>query len=386
METNFVCPKCGNKDPKYIGYKNGKPYCRLCISFRGKEAHDFVSFSKPINFNLRYSLSEEQIELSNQLLNNFKNGQNSFVSAVCGSGKTEIVLQVIQYAISVGYKVGFTVPRRDVAVELAQRFKEIFSDLTVSVVYGGHTEMLYGDLIILTTHQLYRYTNFFDLIVFDEVDAFPYKGSVVLKAFFDKCQKGNFIMMSATPENTFLLDFGKMGGKVLSLNFRYHRYPLPVPLIVVRPPGLILFELLSHVRRFINVGKQVFIFVPTISMCEDIGKFLGKTVQKPGFYVNSKQKERSKIIEKFRKKEYQFLVTTAVLERGVTVNDLQVIVYHAEHTIYDQYSLVQIAGRVGRKFAAPTGEVLFIGTKVSEAMERAVASIERANKDLQDLF
>ena len=386
METNFVCPKCGNKDPKYIGYKNGKPYCRLCISFRGKEAHDFVSFSKPVNFNLRYSLSEEQIELSNQLLNNFKNGQNSFVSAVCGSGKTEIVLQVIQYAISVGYKVGFTVPRRDVAVELAQRFKEIFSDLTVSVVYGGHTEMLYGDLIILTTHQLYRYTNFFDLIVFDEVDAFPYKGSTVLMAFFEKCLKGHFVMMSATPDFSFFPDFGKKGLKILKLNFRYHKYPLPVPEVLVRPPGLILVELLTRVRKFLNVGKQVFVFVPTIEMCEEIGKILIKTMKKPGNFVHSKQKERSRIIEKFRKKEYQFLVTTAVLERGVTVPDLQVIVYHAEHAVYDQFSLVQIAGRAGRKISHPTGEVLFIGTKVSEAMERAVASIERANKDLQDLF
>lgn len=386
MEEDFVCPKCGNRNKKYIGYRNGKPYCRLCLSFKGKEAHDFQSFPKEVFCNLRYPLSDEQKHLSDQLLDNFKKGQNSFVSAVCGSGKTEIVLQVIQFAISVGYKVGFTVPRRDVAVELAQRFKEIFTDLTVTVVYGGHTDMLYGDLIILTTHQLYRYTNYFDLIIFDEVDAFPYKGNSVLEAFFQKCQKGNFIMMSATPEITFLQDFGKMGGNVLSLNFRYHKYPLPVPQILIRPPGLILFELLTHVRRFLNVGKQVFIFVPTIAMCEDLGKLLGKTMQKPGFYVNSKQKERSRIIEKFRKKEYQFLVTTAVLERGVTVSDLQVIVYHAEHPIYDQYSLVQIAGRVGRKFAAPKGEVLFIGNRVTEAMERAVASIERSNKDLQDMF
>lgn len=382
MEDSFVCPKCGNRDPKYIGLRNGKPYCRLCLSFKGKEAHDFRSFSKPVSYSLRYPLSEEQQELSNQLLENFKNGQNSFVSAVCGSGKTEIVLQVIQYAISVGYKVGFTVPRRDVALELAQRFREIFTDLTITVVCGGHTDRLYGDLIICTTHQLFRYTSFFDLLVFDEVDAFPYKGSIVLKAFFEKCQKGHFVMLSATPENTFLLDFGKKGGKVLSLNFRYHKYPLPVPQILVRPPGLILLELLTHVRRLLDVGKQIFIFVPTISMCEDIGKILGKTMKKPGKSVHSKEKERSRIIEKFRKKEYQYLVTTAVLERGVTVTDLQVIVYHAEHPVYDQYSLVQIAGRVGRKISAPTGEVLFIGNKVSEAMERAVASIERSNKDL----
>ncbi|MCF0107591.1 MAG: DEAD/DEAH box helicase, partial [Bacilli bacterium] len=366
--------------------RNGKPYCRLCLSFRGKEASPFQTYEKNVFCDLRYPLSDEQKELSNSLLEAFKEHKNSFVCAVCGSGKTEIVLLVIQYAISVGYKVGFTVPRRDVAVELAQRFKSLFPKITVTTVYGGHTDMLYGDLIITTTHQLFRYPNFFDLLVFDEVDAFPYKGSDVLNAFFKKCCKGNFIMLSATPENTFLQDFGKMGGKVFRLNFRYHKYPLPLPQILVRPPGIIFGELVAHVRRYLKVGKQVFIFVPTIEMCEEIGKILGKIVQKPGFYVHSKQKERARIIEKFKRKEYQFLVTTAVLERGVTVNDLQVIVYHADHSIYDQYSLIQIAGRVGRKINAPTGEVLFIGNRVSEAMERAVAEIERSNKDLQDLF
>ena len=38
IKNNYVCPVCGNSDPFYIGYKNGKPYCRKCISIKGKEA------------------------------------------------------------------------------------------------------------------------------------------------------------------------------------------------------------------------------------------------------------------------------------------------------------------------------------------------------------
>ena len=39
MES-YKCPICGNSDTRYIGIRNGKPYCRKCITFRGQEAMD----------------------------------------------------------------------------------------------------------------------------------------------------------------------------------------------------------------------------------------------------------------------------------------------------------------------------------------------------------
>ena len=38
------------------------------------------------------------------------------------------------------------------------------------MVCGGHTEVTDGDLIICTTHQLYRYYRAFDLLILDEPD------------------------------------------------------------------------------------------------------------------------------------------------------------------------------------------------------------------------
>ena len=386
MSEKFICPLCGNSDEKYVGYLNGKPYCRLCITFKGKEADYTPSRMGKTEAFLNYSLSEDQQRLSDQLLENYKNGYNSFVSAVCGSGKTEIVIQVIKYVISVGYKCGFAVPRKDVASELHERFKNIFKNRTVTLVCGGHSENLYGDLVILTTHQLYRYSHYFDLLVLDEVDAFPFKGSLILYKFFENSLKSNFIMMSATPDSTFLANFGNRGGKILELNSRFHKYPLPVPQIIVRPTLLCGFELIKHVNKMLKVGKQVFIFTPTISMCEETATFLGFFFMNKGTFVHSKREDRPKVISDFRKKKYSYLVTTAVLERGVTVKDLQVIVYHAEHKIYDQYSLVQIAGRVGRKADCPTGEVIYIASRVTSEMEKSISNIEKANKDLQSML
>ena len=79
-------------------------------------------------------------------------------------------------------------------------------------------------------------------------------------------------------------------------------------------------------------------------------------------------------------------MTTAVLERGITMKDLQVIVFRADSDIYDDHALVQIAGRVGRKKDAPKGEVIFIGKNKTKHMERAISDIIAANQALQDML
>lgn len=386
MSFYFVCPLCGNMDEKYVGYRKGKPYCRLCIGFRGEQAEYFEGKHKRVKIEMNYSLSPEQKRLSDRLLMNFKSRENSFVCAVCGSGKTEIVLETIKYAISVGYRCGFAVPRRDVAMELAQRFKKLLPKTQVASVYGGHTKKLYGDLIVLTTHQLFRYDHYFDLLILDEVDAFPFKGSVILNTLFERSIKLNYIMMSATPEITFLEDFGNRGGEVLMLNERFHKYPLPAPSLKTAPGFLLIFILYFELKRLLNVGKQVFIFTPTISLCESTYKILHFFIKNKGSFVHSKCPDRKEKIEKFRQGEYQYLFTTAVLERGVTIKDLQVIVYQADHKIYDRYSLVQISGRVGRKADAPTGEVIYIAKQDTAEIESSIKDIEASNKDLQNMF
>ena len=80
------------------------------------------------------------------------------------------------------------------------------------------------------------------------------------------------------------------------------------------------------------------------------------------------------------------MVTTAVLERGVTVKDLQVIVYLSDHQIYDSHALIQIAGRVGRKIDAPEGEVIFLAKENNQEMQRAVEEIVTANKKLSHML
>ena len=340
---------------------------------------------KEANIHLGYSLSIEQSDLSNRLIKNYKDGIDSLVNAVCGSGKTEICLGLIQYCIQSGLKVGFAVPRRSVCYELYTRFKNIFKNNQVVAVFGGHHKQLIGDIICLTTHQLFRYNRYFDLLIMDEIDAFPFKGNDVLQKMFENSIRGHYVLLSATPSKELIEEFQKPGKEVLSLFARFHHHKLPVPIVKEGNYLKIYYILITYVRRFISQNKQIFIFVPTIDESIKTARILNMIFHR-GTYINSKSPDREELIEDFREKKMMYLVTTAVLERGITVKDLQVIVFKADHPIYDDASLIQIAGRAGRKKDAPEGEVIFIGETKTKYMERAIQDINSANEKLQNML
>lgn len=378
---DYTCPKCGNKDSRFIGIRNGKPYCRRCVTFNGKLIGSKTRNPNKCFYHLPYSLTDDQLLLSKKLLTNYKKGINSLVFAVCGAGKTEIVLEVIKYAINQKLHVGFAVPRRDVAIELGERFSNIFKNNKVSVIYGGHDEILEGDLIILTTHQLYRYKSYFHLLILDEIDAFPFKNNIVLNSYFHSSLIGPHIVMSATVSKETILEYSQNNNEVLELYSRFHMHPLPVPRVIYKSFLFKYVALFKNVKRFLKENKPLFIFVPTVEECENLYLILG-ILFKGGNYVHSKRKNRSQIINKFRCHKLKYLVTTAVLERGITVKDLQVIVFHADSDIYNSCTLIQIAGRVGRKKESPFGEVIFISEHDNDEIKECINKIKTANAHL----
>lgn len=379
----YKCEVCGNEDERYIGYKNGIPYCRRCISFFGELADDEVYIRQyKGNVELKYELSEEQKTLSNKILDNYKNHNNTLIYAVCGAGKTELVFKVIEYALKHKESVGFAIPRKDVVIELSERLKNAFPKYNVVSVYGGHHEELNGDIVCLTTHQLYRYNKYFDLLIMDEIDAFPFKDNFVLISLFNRSIKGNHILMSATPSKELVNKYKIMNNhKFIALHTRYHKKPIPVPTIQIGFGITLAYLVLKNLVRFLKENKPVFIFTPTIEQCEILFKML-KIFAKDGNFVHSKRKERNQIIQDFKKGKYKYLVTTSVLERGVTFKNLQVIVYDAAHEIYSKETLVQISGRVGRVIGATGGEIIYVASKKSKAMAESIKNIEESNAHL----
>ncbi len=289
------------------------------------------------------------------------------------------------YAMSRGMKVAFALPRRDVVIELFFRLKEAFPGQKVVAVYGEHTSQLEGDLVVLTTHQLFRYPNYFDLIVMDEIDAFPFKGNEVLESFYRRALRGHCLMMSATPSKAVVKEFHRPGKEMLTLHTRFHKHPIPVPKTVIKSNLFQFVFLAKTLLKYQKEGRQCFVFVPSVELSESLFRRISHIV-KGGDYVSSKKEDRDATIDRFKKGKTRYLITTAVMERGITVRGLQVIVYHADDAIYNAAALIQIAGRAGRKADMPDGDVYFLAAKETKAMKEAEHEIRYCNTFLQKLL
>ncbi len=68
---NFICPRCGESDERYIGYKNNVPYCRRCISFIGENATYVQNNVTENALELNYSLTKEQRRISTRITKNY---------------------------------------------------------------------------------------------------------------------------------------------------------------------------------------------------------------------------------------------------------------------------------------------------------------------------
>jgi late competence protein required for DNA uptake (superfamily II DNA/RNA helicase) len=94
---------------------------------------------------------------------------------VTGAGKTEMMFPLLEEVLSRGGRALVATPRRDVVLELAPRLAKAFPGTKLAVLYGGSEDRWSNaPLTLATTHQLLRFQEAFDLVLIDELDAFPY--------------------------------------------------------------------------------------------------------------------------------------------------------------------------------------------------------------------
>lgn len=286
------CKRCLNEDPEwfYLGSKGW--YCRKCISFgrilieEDLEAEHALEIQDSAEeYTLKYPLTKQQVKIAAEVIKNIKT-KDVLVKAVCGAGKTEIVVPVISEYLSKKKKVCFTIPRRQVVLEVAERLQSYFKNAKVVAVCGGHTQVLDGDLIICTAHQLYRYYQRFDLLILDESDAFPYHGNELLHSIALTSCRGNIVYLTATPDNE-LINRCEEGSLIcLELNVRPHGKPMPVPKSFVLPELICIFVMLYWLKCHDNHPRIV--FVSTIKKAVWIGKLI--CLFMPAYVCTSKLK------------------------------------------------------------------------------------------------
>lgn len=369
------CPRCKTTTKKYFQEINGRYYCRRCIGFGRVFVDEELNVApisknnKHVFYQLAYELTKNQKIISDKLVNNVVNNKNSMVLAVCGSGKTEIVYDSMVYILNQGKRVCFAVPRKSLVIELGERIKKQFHGVNPSLFYGGHKDELNASLVVCTTHQLYRFHDCFDLIILDEIDAFPYHNNQLLEDLLFASMKGTYIFMSAT------LDVKKNDNvDLFVLNRRYHLVDLPIP--VYRSSRFKNANVI--IKEYLRLwSKPVLIYVPRII---DLDKYDWLSTTYKVEKVSSKTKNTELIIEKLKSHEIDIIITTTLLERGITIENVQVIVVEASHVVYTTEVLIQIAGRVGRSPKYPVGEVIFLSKQKSKAIIESINKIIELNQ------
>jgi ATP-dependent DNA helicase RecG len=297
-----------------------------------------------------------------------------------GSGKTIVATISAIMAIQGGYQVAFMVPTEILARQHYERIKEqlLLSKIEAEVKLGLLTSSInkkekrkiYDEIkeakiqFVIGTHALLeeelKFKNL-GLVIIDEQHKFGVSQRAILP------QKGlnpDYLIMTATPIPRSL---------AISLYG-----DLDISIIDELPPGrnpvkTLLFnseevsEAYKLAKEELQKAHQVFVIYPVIeeSLYLDIkgAKIMYEELKDEfkGYRLGlvhgkMKQSEQDKIMDKFRKHEFDILVATTVLEVGVDIpNATCMIIEHAER--FGLAQLHQLRGRVGR---APNTESLCI--------------------------
>jgi competence protein ComFA len=408
QQGKLTCNRCGNASKRLIASipcsrcKRQCFYCRNCIMMgRISSCTSLVTWNGPpvetknqLNpLEWAGSLSEGQRIASERVVNAVLTNEDLLVWAVCGAGKTEVLFAGIERALQLGKRVCLATPRTDVVLELSPRLKKVFPQTPISTLYGGSEERhQYGSLIIATTHQLLRFYHAFDMMIVDEVDAFPYTADESLQFAVQQAIKtqSSLIFLTATPNQTFQQQCRNGKRKFVTIPARFHRKPLPVPRFIWCGNWKQVLErtrLPTIVHRWaslrIKSGKQALIFFPNIRLMEKalpIFKMIDPRIEA----VHAEDSSRKEKVQKMRNCEIPILLTTTILERGVTFPNIDVAVVGAEEDIFTESALVQIAGRVGRSAMYPTGNIDFFHYGISSAMQKASKQIKEMNRQARN--
>ncbi|MET3682999.1 competence protein ComFA [Alkalibacillus flavidus] len=400
IKTTFgftTCERCFNRKPSQFGKiprANHTPiiYCKHCIQMgRTSTFEPLYEWTGPPPsrhraknpLKWRGTLTPLQQRASDRLIKSIKQNQNLLIDAVCGAGKTEMLYHGIAHALESDKRICIATPRADVVKELAPRLRRDFPTIHQAALYGGTTEQdINSHLVIATTHQLLRYINSFDVVIIDEVDAFPYHHDNMLPKAVNRATKptSSTIYLTATPrlKQKWLINTHQLPS--VSIPARFHGHPLPVP---TKQPIFRLTKQLEddqlppaitdwiHQKQTDN--RRFLLFAPTIDLAEKLSTHLDIP------YVHAASPDRLHLIHQFRARNLPSLITTTILERGVTFPSIDVAVIQADHHVFDEAALIQIAGRAGRSAQDPTGDVTFFYDETTLAINRATNYTIRKN-------
>ncbi|WP_416147318.1 DEAD/DEAH box helicase [Salipaludibacillus sp. HK11] len=408
-KPKLTCVRCGNDDPFLFGEISCArcvdkcAYCRACIqmgkvtecspllTWHGEESAE--SRNHPLGWEGELSPAQDKASeaLVTHVMSSYLMERKFLIWAVCGAGKTEMLFEAIQSGLAKGDSVLIATPRTDVVLELLPRMVMAFPNTVVRAFHGGvkpEERYAQAELVIATTHQLLRFYDHFPLAIIDEVDAFPFSYDKKLQYAVEcaRSKQSLTVYVTATPSDELKRRVNSGELAHVKVPRRYHGFDLPVPKRVwvgdwrkKLEKNVLPMKVINWIQRHVNAKKQVFLFVAKISLMATIEEVLKSKLDTVVESVHASDPDRREKVSRFRAGEMNVLVTTTILERGVTIKGVQVGVLGAEDRIFTESALVQIAGRVGRSADEHDGDVIFFHYGNTNAIVRAVRHIEAMN-------
>lgn len=391
----YICNRCGSWVSQRNKLQTNHYYCRDCLIFGRNTSDGYLyyfpqkHFSSRKSLNWKGELTDYQEEVSKGMLDAIKVKKDVLVHAVTGAGKTEMIYQSVARVLDCGGCVCLASPRIDICLELYQRFSRDFS-CPITLLHGYSEPYKRSPLIIATTHQLLTFYQAFDLLVIDEVDAFPFMDNAMLYHAVNQAIKPNGTKIFLTATSTDKLEQEVKAGRLTKLHLarRFHDNPLVVPKKVWLSGMLphmkkkrLPYKLIKLLQQQRQTCYPLLIFFPNIEQGKVFTNILKKYFPEERVaFVSSNENNRLEIVDQFRKQTISILVTTTILERGVTFPCIDVFVLLANHRLYTKSALIQISGRVGRSMDRPTGKLLFLHDGVTNNMQKAIKEIREMNK------
>ncbi len=335
-----------------------------------------------------FTFTDGQKRAVNDIYENVKSphNMNRLLQGDVGSGKTAVALCGIFMAVKSGFKTAYLSPTEVLAEQNYKIMQKYFPDYTVAYLAGGMTakqkreakeKIARGEVdIVCGTHAILQedveIPNL-SFIVCDEQHRF---GVAQRNALAEKGQGVDMLVMSATPipRTLSLIVYGDLDITTI-LDKPKQRQEISTSII----PEYKYADMLEYIGTEVKKGKQAYFVCSKIeddeegtlmSVKELFEELKGRMpfVRFGLLHGKMKDKEKNEVMQRFKEKEYDCLVSTTVIEVGVDVPNATIMtIYNAERFGLSQ--LHQLRGRVGRG-SEKSYCFLLMGSETDMAKER----------------
>lgn len=315
---------------------------------------------------LPYALTEGQSQALQDVIQDLKspNAMYRLVQGDVGCGKTVVAAMALYAASLQGVQAALLAPTEILAVQHqksldsmgieAQLYTSSLSVKEKKRILNGLKD---GSIQTVTgTHALFQDAVEFHnlhLVIADEQQRF---GVRQRRSLLEKGIQTDFLMMSATPIPRTSAHF--LYGDIALSSIRTLP-PGRKPVETVYVPSTSMKKILPEVEAGLDAGRQLYVVCPAIednpdapmrsavSVYEGMQKILGNRYSIGLLHGRMKQEEKDQIMEKFKNKEFQILVSTTVIEVGIDVADATMMVIYDAHR-FGLSTLHQLRGRCAR--------------------------------------